>query len=179
MSCKGYYIADFASYLIVENTMNVQNLSSDEVPLSIAVNTNNLHAYIHKSDYCPIGGIAVPNPCNITQSITVPCVTLTELRIDGVIGYYVGADVLDPTPFPDVVIEPDDVKVLYTASVAGNRVINDEVIDILDNPSAVAPELKVTVTRVEVAATGDNENGEHFYLINGEFKIEPVNEPEI
>lgn len=176
MSCKGYYIADFASYLIIENTMNVKNLNYDDIPLSIAVNTDNLHAYVEKSDYCPIGGIPVPDPCDPTKTIIVPCVTLTELKITGLIGYIIGADVLDPTPFPNVIIEPDDVNVLYTATVAGNTLIDNEIINILDDPDTKDPDLKVTVQRIEVVEAGMNDNGDHFYLIDGEFKIEPINE---
>lgn len=179
MSCKGYYIADFASYLVVKNTMNVNNLAIDDIPLSIAVNTDKLHAYIERSDYCPIGGIEVTDPCDPTQTITVPCVTLTELRITGAIGYIIGAGVLQPTPAPTVEIEPDGVSVLSMATVDGVTLINDEVINILDDPNATEPDLKVIVQRIEVVHAGVNDNDDHIYFIDGEFKIEPINESSV
>lgn len=174
MNCKGYVEINFASYLVINDTMNFKNTPLKDIPLSIAVNTENLHAFIKEEEYTPIDPIPVPNPCyptDPTKDILVDTVTLNELRVSGLISYVVGADLLETST--NVVINSPATKLEY-ATVSGDAVVIEDVLLFLESPDVVVPQLLVTVTDLKVTDQGGNIEEDHWFEIRGTFKIDPV-----
>ena len=174
MNCKGYVEINFASYLVINDTMNFKNTLLKDIPLSIAVNTENLHAFIKEEEYTPIDPIPVPNPCypsDPTKDILVDTVTLNELRVSGLISYIVGADLLETSA--NVVINSPATKLEYD-TVGGHAVVPDEVLLFLDNPNVPLPQLLVTVADLKVTDQGGNIEEDHWFEIRGTFRIDPV-----
>lgn len=175
MNCKGYIETDFTIDLIVENTMNVRIITPTKaIPLSIAVCTDNLVTSVTQSVYTPTGGILIPSPCDSGTMIKVDSVTLTELRVTGAIGFYVGIDVL--TSSSNVIIGDQDVTFLTLATVGGNQLVNDEILAYLSEATIPNPQVNVTVTSAFVSDYEENSSGQHCYKIVGTFRIDPVEE---
>ncbi len=178
MNCNGYLELEFASYLVVNHGINVkQYLNPNDIPVSIAVNTDTLHASLTQETYIPTEPIAVPNPCypdDPTRDLFVDSVELNVVKVLGEINYYVGADVLSTSD--NVIIDPPAPIVLSYATTFGD--INVPYLDILlvDDPLTPVPDLAVTVKYLEVTTAEVNDSGDHCYLITGIFRIDPINE---
>ncbi|MDK2585403.1 hypothetical protein QOZ83_05960 [Romboutsia sedimentorum] len=174
MNCKGYLEINFASYLVINNTMNFKNTALKDIPLSIAVNTENLHAFIKEEEYIPTDPIPVPNPCYPTdpaKDILVDTVTLNELRVSGLISYVVGADLLETTS--NVEFDSPITKLEYD-TVYGDAVVIEDVLLFLESPDVPVPQLLVTVTDLKVTDQGGNIDEDHWFEIRGTFRIDPV-----
>ncbi|MDK2585401.1 hypothetical protein QOZ83_05950 [Romboutsia sedimentorum] len=174
MNCKGYLEINFASYLVIDNTMNFKNTPLKDIPLAIAVNTENLHAFIKEEEYTPVDPIPVPNPCypsDPTKDILVDTVTLNELRVSGLINYIVGADILETSS--NVVVNLPATKLEYS-TVSGDAIALDEVLLFLENPNVPVPQLLVTVTDLKVTDQGGNIEEDHWFEIRGTFRIDAV-----
>jgi hypothetical protein len=174
MNCKGYLEINFASYLVIDNTMNFKNTPLKDIPLSIAVNTENLHAFTKEEEYTPVDPIPVPNPCfptDPTKDILVDTVTLNELRVSGLMSYIVGADLLETST--NVVFNAPATKLEY-ATVGGDAVVLDEILLFLESSNVPVPQLLVTVTDLKVTDQGGNIEEDHWFEIRGNFRIDAV-----
>ncbi|WP_122638635.1 hypothetical protein [Romboutsia sp. Marseille-P6047] len=177
MNCNGYLDIEFASYLVINNWMNVTDIDVNDIQLSIAVNTDNLNFYKAVENYTLPEPVTIPNPCDPTdptKAIIVNDVDLNVVRVDGHIGYYVGAEIL--TQSENVEIDNNEpynqLNKMNFATVGGIVYVYDEDVLIQDNPSDPIPEFKVKVMNTELSSVGSNDAGEHVYLIEGIFRID-------
>ncbi|MGL5693031.1 MAG: hypothetical protein ACRCXA_03080 [Peptostreptococcaceae bacterium] len=181
MNCNGYLDVEFASYLVIDNSMQVKQYTNlNSIPLTIAVNTENLKFYKYEEVYKLPESVPIPNPCfpnDPTKAIIVDEVTLNTVKADGYIGYHVGADVHKHSsnvivPNQTAPLNPDAVS---TYATTGSRsFVSDLDLLIQDNPDDPIPSIGVTVKDLEVSAYGVNDNGEHYYLLTGYFRIQPI-----
>lgn len=177
MNCNGYLDIEFASYLVINNWMNVTDVNVNDIQLSIAVNTDNLSFYKAVETYTLPEPVTIPNPCDptdTTKEIIITDVGLNVVRVDGHIGYYVGAEVL--THSENVEIDNakpyNPVTQMNFATVGGIAYVYNEDILIQDTPDDPIPAYKVKVMNTELSSVGTNDVGEHVYLIEGIFRID-------
>jgi hypothetical protein len=182
MNCKGYLEIDFASYLVLGNTINVRediqgyikNRELEKIPVAIAVNTSKLYTHIGQEEYRPEDQISVPNPCypeDPSKNILVDYVTLNELFVAGIIGYSVGVDVLDTNN--NVIINKPALQLNYVTTGGACEVVSNEPLFILDNSNKSVPQITVTVIDLQVTEVNISDS-EYSFSINGSFRIDPI-----
>jgi hypothetical protein len=183
MNCKGYLEIDFASYLVLENTINIRediqqyilNGEFENIPVAIAVNTTKLYTHIGQEEYRPENPISVTNPCfpdDPSKNFLVDYVTLNELFVAGIIGFAVGVDVLYSNN--NVIINEPALQLNYVTTDGACEVVANEPLFILDNSNEPAPQIKVTVINLQVAEVSINDSREYSFSITGTFRIDPI-----
>lgn len=183
-NCDGIISVDFTTFVVVNGTMNVIDIDNNDpdalnkIQTYITVNASNLYAYVKEELYCPQGGIEVPDPCNLGNVITVPCVTLNEVRVSGPINFVVSLPVLETTGRttdsvdPGVYVEFEDpTQNGDMISAYGGIFINDEVLEYLDSLDDSAPSLLVTVKDLKVHDYHITADGDDYFEVIGTFEI--------
>lgn len=169
MNCNDFVEVEFSTYLVIRSWMNVTTENINTVKLSIAVNTDNLKVYQTQEPYGKI--VNVEDPCDSTKQIAVDNIMLNVAKLDGYIGYYIGAEVLvnSANVSPG---ENDNPLAISNFATVDDICHLDNVDFLLLNPGEDAPtEIEVTVEDANLTNVGHNESYDYVYSIRGKFKI--------
>ena len=170
--CNNYIEVEFSTFIEVKGWMNVVDLRTlNDINLFICVNTDNLNCY---SAEVPYGSpVEVPDPCDPNKTILVDNVNINIAKLDGVIGYYIGAQVLDCNP--NIAFDDNQNPITSNNYVTAGDIciINNEDFLILA-PGEVAPtNLRVTVTDADIDSYEVNDTFDYIFSVSGVFRIEP------
>lgn len=169
--CQNQLDINFSTVLVVRSWMNVIPATTDlnTVNLIIGVNTENLSVFNTEVPYGQ--DIVVPDPCDDTQTITLSNVMLNVAKLNGYIGYYVGAEVLDSSD--NVVIESNDNPIQLSNFATTDDVcyVNDMDFFILAPGETFADTLQVSVIDARLIFAGKNDTDDTIYSIVGTFRI--------
>lgn len=176
--CDNYIDVEFSTFIEVKGWMKVVDLKDlNNINLSICVNTDNLECYNAEIPYG--SSVEVPDPCDPTKTILVDNVTLNIAKLNGSIGYYIGAQVLNCNP--DVELQDDRNPISSNSYVtAGDICLLNNVDFVILKPGELAPtKLYVTVMETDLDTYTFNDTGDYVFSISGVFRIsaEPLVEP--
>lgn len=170
--CDNYIDIEFATFIEVKGWMNVVDTRDlNNINLFISVNTDNLRCYNAEIPY--EDSVEVPDPCDPTKTILVDNVTINIAKLDGSIGYYIGAEVLNGNP--DIQFDDNRNPISLDNYVTSRNIclINDEDFIIL-NPGELAPaDLVVTVMDADIDNAYQNDVNDYVFSVSGIFRISP------
>ncbi len=176
--CDNYIDVEFSTFIEVKGWMKVVDLKDlNNINLSICVNTDNLECYNAEIPYG--SSVEVPDPCDPTKTILVDNIKLNIAKLDGYIGYYIGAQVLACNP--EIQFSDNNNPVSTNNYVTAGDVcfVKDEDFLIL-NPGEAAPtDLVVTVMQADINNYLVNDTFDYIFNVSGVFRIsrEPVVQP--